>query len=129
MRELIAWVCLIGFVLPVYAGKAVILTFARSVWLAFAVFGGVLATWLLLCWVFWSSWGGPDVSPAHNYVGMPVALLTVPTLSFLYDLATRKGEGYQISSRRTVFELVVLVPVWFCCWIYIEFDRLQWIWI
>jgi len=70
------------------------------------------AVWLLV--VF--DWDNEWVAPIANWVGTPVALLSVSTLFVCYDLATgTRLTGWKYVVRSLV-EVAILVPAWdfFC---------------
>jgi hypothetical protein len=81
------------------------------------------AVWLLV--VF--DWDNQAVSAVACWAGTPIALLSVPTLSFGFDLATGlrlRGGAYL---ARSLLEAAVLVPIWAVLWVYCEFLVLNWV--
>ena len=56
-----------------------------------------------------------------NWVGTPILFFFVPTASFCCDLVTASRLQPGWYAARSLFEVVVLVPVWAVCWGFCEF--------
>lgn len=114
----------IVLVAALYAVKELALRFTRlpvaAVIFACAIAAAVPATWWLD-----PDWDNPLVLPLSHYVGMPVGLLTVPLLSFLFDVTEQKRT---CRPWRVVVELIAVLG-WFFGWIVIQLLILGWIWI
>ena len=67
----------------------------------------------------------PDVS--HDEVAGLIK--AAPTASFLLDSSAETLPGLTYYALRTLFEVLVLVPVWCIAWIFIELCLLGWVWI
>ncbi len=89
--------------------------------LALAVF--LPAIWLLVV----VDWDNEAVAPVACWVGDPIALLCIPTIVFGADLVLRPSltpAGYAL---RSIFEIVVLVPIWCLVWVYVMLLILGWV--
>ena len=71
-------------------------------------------------------WDSQFVKPAANYIGAPIAIFGVCTLSFFRDIVHGGGPSLNVYTYRSVFELCVLMPLWCIIYLYIEFFLLQW---
>jgi hypothetical protein len=119
-----------GIVLFLYVSKALVLRFVHTDVLARLLFVAAVALCVPLTWAISVDWDNSEVSRIANYVGYPVSILTVPCVSFLFDLRRRQrgavmpgGCGYW----RMPLELLVVVPLWIVFWIYFETFILGWI--
>src|SRR5262249_39021675 len=83
----------------------------------------VPAVWLLVVW----DWDNHAVAPVANWVGIPVALLLVPTAAAWHDVATATRLTPTGYAARSLLEVLVLVPVWGCIWVALEFLLLSWV--
>ncbi len=81
-----------------------------------------------ITWLLSPDWDNQHVLRIAIYVGSPVATLTVPCESFLFDLA-RRSAGLQVNWLwRLPLELFIAVPAWFFVWVFFELF-LGWVWI
>jgi hypothetical protein len=126
------WVCYLGslgLILLLYAAKWALLRFVACAGIAATLFSAAVALCVPATWALSPDWDNEFVLPIANYVGGPVATLTVPYMSFLVDLL-RKSVGHPGGwHRRIPLEVFVGVPAWAYIWVYFEFLVLGWVWI
>ena len=79
-----------------------------------------------VAWAISPDWNNPSVAKMSNWIGTPIALLTIPVISLLIDLSS--PTEHQPLPRNAI-ELLVGVPMWFFCWLFVEFAILGWVWI
>ncbi|CAN5150515.1 hypothetical protein BH11PLA2_BH11PLA2_39960 [soil metagenome] len=91
-----------------------------------AVFGTGIAICIPVLWLLSPDWNNPGVLLIGNYVGIPIAILTVPVLSFVVDLL--RGSNFQTEEYRwrVPVEFLIVIPGWFMFWIVFEFQVLGW---
>src|SRR5262245_47328251 len=63
-------------------------------------------------WALSPDWKNPSVRPIANVVGTPIAILTIPSISFFIDLSRREAGKLGGWYGRMLLEFV-LVPLWF----------------
>ena len=112
-------------VLSLFGAKLLLLHNFTKV-IASLLFVMLVAASIPLLWALSPDWNNPHVLPIANYVGTPIAILTIPVVSFVIDVASCAKPRV---SARTVVELLVGVPVWFFFWLFLELLLLDWIWI
>jgi hypothetical protein len=131
--EIPLWVSYAGslaLILMLYAVKFLVLRQPVNWAAAVGLFVTATAIAVPGTYLLASDWGNPNVAPTAIYVGNPIASLGVPCASFAWDWATREpGRVPWGRAWRTSLELLIGVPLWVVCWIYIEFLGLGWIWI
>ncbi|MEM9412745.1 MAG: hypothetical protein AAGA30_16660, partial [Planctomycetota bacterium] len=80
---------------------------------------------------FVTDWGNPDVLPIANWIGAPVALFTVPLVSFirsnLMPNIKRREKGQASFLILSIFEVLILTPAWVAFWILLEVSVLGWV--
>lgn len=75
---------------------------------------------LPLIWLFVvTEWDNPQWTPVARWYGYPIGLLVIPTAFFRYDLNKETRDDLGILGR-SLIEVVVLVPIWFVCWIVLQ---------
>ncbi len=72
-------------------------------------------------------WDEPFVLPQANWIGGPIAVFTIPTISFIYDLFMKQPPRLWVFIVRSVIEIVVIIPIWVILWVNFEFFVLDWI--
>ena len=92
---------------------------------ATVTFSLLIAFFIPVLWLVSPDWNNPHVYPIANYVGLPIAVLTVPAASFYSYVFANDKPTYSI---RDVAELI-LVPVWFVIWMFVELFVFGWVWI
>jgi len=92
----------------------------------FMVFGFVLA--LPCVWFFSPDWNNPQMVTAGKWIGTPIAVLTVPFISFLAD-ELRGRHNLSHWYIRLLLEIVIGVPAWAYLWALICFFILGWVWV
>jgi len=96
-------------------------------WKAFAFYLGTVVA-VPYVWFFSSDWTNPQMTEAYKWAGTPIAVLTVPAISFVID-ELRKNESRKCRRIRVVAEIVFGVPIWCFIWGLIAVFFLEWIWI
>ena len=84
-----------------------------------------LLPYLYLCAPF--DWDYVDSSPLANWVGGPIAVFTVPMISFLYDICLQRHHRLWVWIVRSLIEIVVIIPIWVILWAQFELFVLNWI--
>jgi len=117
--------CLIGFL---YVLKAFLFRKVKSSWLVLACFCFGVALMVPITWLIAADWDNPHVFRIAIWIGDPIGVLAVPCVSFLVDfLRGRRDMGqWQV---RVPLEMLVLAPVWFYLWMWIQFLCLGWVWV
>ena len=87
-----------------------------------ALFGYVLLASLITtgAYLHLEDWANPHVTLNGNWFGTPVMLLTVPTISFLFDLFSSGEKSTHWLVIRSLVEGLILLPLWAYCWIWIS---------
>ena len=86
----------------------------------------LIIPYLYICW---EDWENPHVYFIGNWLGVPVAVLVVPTASFAVDVLSPNIKSIRWLIGRSALELLVGIPVWSYFWIYFSFFILQFGWI
>jgi hypothetical protein len=73
-------------------------------------------------------WFNRHVFRIECWVGYPIAILTVPTVTFLWDRLNPDGPGPLWYLIRSTIEIVLVTPVFVVIWMYFSMV-LGWIWI
>ena len=126
------WLCYLGslgLILFLYATKWAVLRFVSVAGLAAAVFCAAVVLCVPVTWALSPDWDNEFVLPVWNYVGNPVATLTIPCVSFLIDMSRKLAGKPGDWHLRLPLELIVGVPLWMYFWAYFEFLVLGWVWI
>ncbi|HQR06676.1 MAG TPA: hypothetical protein PLN21_07635 [Gemmatales bacterium] len=119
----------LGLILFLYVAKAVVLKYVRQPSSALAYYLFAVGLCVPIAWGLSPDWNNWNVRRISNYVGTPIIIVTIPLISFLFDLY-RKTQGTQKSWYwRIPLEILVLVPVWFYFWVFFELLVLGWVWI
>ena len=115
----------VGFalVLGLYAAKALLLRAVRSRSIRIASFLLVTMACVPLAWLISPDWHNPNVREIANWIGTPLVIITVPTVSFLYDYHRR---ATAIDYGRAVVEAFIAVPIWALLWFAMEVFVLRW---
>jgi hypothetical protein len=90
------------------------------------VFGFLLA--LPGVWFFSPDWRNPQMVTAGKWIGTPVAVLTVPCVSFLVDGLSGRGNLRRWYIRLPL-EILIGVPAWAYLWALICLFILGWVWV
>jgi hypothetical protein len=115
-------------ILFLYVMKALLLRPRYSDKEALTIFFLAVALCVPFTWALSPDWKNIHVSRFSNYVGSPIMTFTVPCVSFLIDLARRSAGHHGGWLWRVPLELLIAVPLWFYCWVFMEL-MLGWIWI
>lgn len=71
-------------------------------------------------------WFNRHINRIACWVGDPVGIWIVPTISFVADLTRMKPPGGTFYMIRSVVEVFVVVPVWVIFWAFFSFFILGW---
>jgi hypothetical protein len=93
-----------------------------TAWYCLALAVYLPAIWLLVV----VDWDNDAVAPIACWVGVPIALLFVPSVVFCADLLLRPALSPARYALRSALEIVVLVPLWSFLWGFVEFLILGW---
>jgi hypothetical protein len=122
----------LGFLLLViiYLGKRCIPRVASSVPAAVCWYGLGVACSLPYIWFFVAlDWQNPFVYRVSCWVYDPIAIWTIPTASFAWDVASRRPWPWQTYLLRSVIEIAGVMPVWLVFWMFVSFFVLGGGWI
>jgi hypothetical protein len=101
-----------GLLTLLFAARYFVVTRSGSPAAALAWYALLLASVLPCVWLLVVlDWGNIWVSPLTNWVGIPLALLGVPTAFLIYDAATGRRPPPGQYAARCLLE-VMLVPAW-----------------
>ena len=105
----------------------------RPMWQILLYSSLVLALLLYLYYCIWIWWNVIDLlpresSPLVDWIGMPIWLFLVPSVSFVYDVLRRRARSLQYYCLRSAIEIVVLLPLWTILWFAIQFFCFGWFW-
>jgi hypothetical protein len=119
-----------GLLALVYSWKRCILTHTTRQGIALLHFILLVTLSLPYIWFFVEmDWFNLNVYRVSCWVGTPIMVWLVPTVSFLIDLSglfnTKSVKHYLI---RSAIEVAVVIPIWTVIWIYFEFS-IGWAWI
>lgn len=117
------------YIIALYALKLALFRSLRSRLFVLGCFFIGVAVIIPLTWVTSPDWNNPHVYRIGIWIGDPIAVLAVPTVSFFFDYF--KGDYYLrgFQTVRFLLEILVGVPVWFIIWVYIQCFLLGWVWI
>lgn len=111
----------LGLILALYGAKAVLLRPGEPAARAARLYIVAVLFCIPAVWVLFPDETNSKVSPIAIYVGGPIALLTVPSLSFARDLIYLSNSGQCLRwRRRAPFEIFLGVPIWFLFWWFVE---------
>jgi hypothetical protein len=71
-------------------------------------------------------WESSDATNGGNWFGPPILLMTIPTITFIYDLVRREKGNTVYLIARSVLEVFVVFPIWFTMMLFV-FGFLGWI--
>lgn len=115
-----------GFMILIYFMKRLLLqSFEKwiAAWFYFWLFAVTLPyIWFLVSTSWRYQWAEPQIA----WFGDPILIWFLPTVSFTIDLNRKTQLSLKWYILRTLAEFLLL-PIWFYCWIIIEFFGLGWI--
>ncbi len=124
----LVYFCGVILVAAMYVAKEVVLHYVPNRRDATILFATVIGVLVPLTWAVSPDWGSLGHAPISNYLGTQIAILTVPVVTFVWDVFQIPRRGFSSRWRRFVVEIVA-VPLWFVNWIFMELTVLDWIWI
>lgn len=126
------WVFYAGSIVLVsclYGAKSLVLRMQRNRRDAATIFALAVCVCVPITWALSPDWGNRHVSPIANFIGIPIATLAVPVVSFFVDLAGPENTSPEKRLIRYLLEWFVAVPLWFLTWVIIEVFILGWVFI
>lgn len=94
--------------------KLQIIRVVRSRLAAVLWFITILSIATVSCYLHLEDWGNPHVTILGNWLGTPVMIFTVPSLSFGFSLFSWRNNSRLLLTRSAV-ELIA-IPLWACGW-------------
>lgn len=85
----------------------------------------LVSSWAIIYYVF-VDWNNGSESRLYHWLGVPIILLTIPTVTFFKDLVRDNRQSLSSLVKRSVLEVVVVFPVWVIATLLI-FARLGWV--
>ena len=77
-----------------------------------------------------SDWFNPFIYRISCWLGGPIAIWMVPTISFIVDLCRwPTATPLQYYLIRSVYEVMIIVPLWLFFWVFFSVFVLGWGWI
>lgn len=75
----------------------------------------------------WTAWPAINVYFLANWIYMPTAILTVPTVSLALDMRCTNQQSWSRYTMRSLIEIFVILPIWWIAWgIVMVFSGLIW---
>jgi len=103
-------------ILVIYCMKAALLRSSLLTWQRiYLYFLGLLVSLPLIWFAVSANWYSPFVYPASCWVGDPIGLLFVPTLTFAADILS-PSVSFKLFLTRSLLEIVVVVPIFAWFW-------------
>jgi hypothetical protein len=116
---------LFTLLLLVYTIKSVIALRCNGGW-AWLAFGLLLMCVMPIVWWLARQTDSGGTTPLGIYLGTPIALLPVPSFSFLVDIARAPEDRGPDWWWRYPLEIFLAAPAWLVIWVYFEFLVLGW---
>lgn len=127
MNELPALLASMTLVLGLYVAKAWIFAAVESELTRFACCFAAIAVSIPLLWLFWRPWEDHvDAQPPIYWIGIPIGFLLIPILSMANDFLNDRRTT-PACLPRALFELLIIAPIWFIVWAWIQFFVLGWV--
>ena len=60
------------------------------------------------------------IDPLAVWMSRPIAVFTVPTVSFLYDVFSHRQPSWPLDVLRSLLEIVLVFPMWVFVWTFLE---------
>lgn len=118
-------VTIVGTWLIFYAIKYLLVTSLKSRWAVFLWYLTLLNVAVVYCYLYFEDWDNAHVTVRGNWLGTPIMLLTIPTLTFLWDLLERPT--WRMYLIRSTAE-VPLIVAWMWIWVLMSFGMgLMWL--
>jgi hypothetical protein len=120
-----------SLLLIAYLLKRLIVTFCKTRGMAVYWFSLVVGLSLPYVWFLCEpDWFNSQVYREACWIGAPIAVWFIPTLSFLVDLyfmGTKPPlETYLV---RSTIEIAMIFPIWILFWVHFNIFVLGWVWI
>jgi hypothetical protein len=125
---IVTWIVSAILILGLYVVKAWLLRRVANPRHAALLFACIAGFCVPVTWAVCPDWNKRNVFPIANYVGDPIMTLTVPCLSFAYDLIRRMNGARPSWLWRLPIELLA-IPCWVVAWAFFELLVLGWVWI
>jgi hypothetical protein len=115
MTYLVGFLVLVSF----YASKVFITRWIRPRDLRILAFVVLLCFTLTYIYLYWTEWGNGLIFYIGNWLLDPVAVLAVPTVTFLHDTTREALPSVRRHVIRSTIELMVVTPIWYYIWAFI----------
>src|SRR5690348_298617 len=114
-----------GLIIALYGYKAFLFRYVRSSGLLLGCFFLGVAVVVPMTWLTSPDWNNQHVYRIAIWIGDPIAILTIPCISFLFDYfkGWRDMRHWPV---RVPVEVFVAAPAWFYIWIFIQVFVLNW---
>ncbi|MGO9115460.1 MAG: hypothetical protein ACLP9L_40130 [Thermoguttaceae bacterium] len=107
-----------------YVVKFRILTLRVQWWLALSLYVLLVAALLPYLYFHVDKWEG--FSAQGKWIGGPIAVFTVPTAFYLFDVFAHRVPSWKFYAARSLLEIVILFPAWGITWLFFELFVLRW---
>ncbi len=107
-------ITIVGVWLGFYTVKFVLVTSLKSGWAALLWYLTLLSAAVVYCYLYVEDWDNAHVSVKGNWLGTPIMFLTIPTVTFLWDLLDMPT--WRMYLIRSVAE-VPLTLMWTWIWV------------
>jgi hypothetical protein len=65
-------------------------------------------------------WNPDDTTWQSFWIGRPIGMFLIPTISFLYDVHVQAHHKKLVWIKRSLIEILIIAPIWFIIWIFIQ---------
>jgi hypothetical protein len=80
-------------------------------------------------YIRWEDWSNPHIFLVGNWCGSAVAVLAIPTFTFMFDLIDHRVHSNRWMIVRSSLEILVGIPVWTIFWAFFSFFILGFGWV
>ena len=128
MSPLAYYTEMVLIVLYAYVVKLGLAAFVKRKSLSVILYLLMILLVLPCVWINLGDWEEPNVAAITNWIGLPLVLFFIPTVTFILDVlsATEK------SVRHLILRSIVEIAVLFTVWRYVFFTillALDWVWL
>jgi hypothetical protein len=106
------WIGLVVLIL-FYIAKTTIVRCRIPIDIRVLLYSGLVCAVLPILYLRLTEWGNGLIYFSGNWIFMPIATLTIPTITFVYDLRSEKPRSVMYIAIRSIAEIFLLLPVWF----------------
>jgi len=117
-----------GIVIALYGLKALLFRSVRSAGFSLGCFFFIVALFVPVTWLTSPDWNNQNVARIAIWVGDPIAILPVPSVSFLFDFFSHRRYTHYWRIRVSL-EIFAAFPLWVFIWVMIQVIVFNWVWI